>query len=155
MTIDVLGFSIPMTLIWMAIALAFAIAEGYTLGLTFIWFSGGALLAMLVSFLNIGLPFEIAAFIIGSGLMLLYTRPAAVKLFKIGGTKTNADSLIGKSGVVIKALDPYSMGQVNVKGQIWSAKPLNDETIEEKTIIEVVSIDGVKLIVIRKDQKEA
>lgn len=147
MTVDVLGLSIPMSLIWMTIALVFAVAEGFTLGLTFIWFSGGALLAMLVSIFNLGITFQIIAFILGSGIMLIYTRPIAIKVFKIGATKTNADSLIGKEGMVIKTMDPYTMGQVNVKGQIWSAKPENHETIEENTVVEVVEISGVKLIV--------
>ena len=105
MTVDVLGLAIPMSLIWMTIALLFAVAEGFTLGLTFIWFAGGALLAMIVSFFNLGLPFQILAFIVGSGVMLIYTRPVAIKVFKIGATKTNADSLIGKEGKVIKTMD--------------------------------------------------
>jgi membrane protein implicated in regulation of membrane protease activity len=136
-----------MSLIWMTIALLFAVAEGFTLGLTFIWFAGGALLAMIVSFFNLGIGFQVVAFIIGSAVMLIYTRPVAIKVFKVGHTKTNVDSLIGKEGKVVKALDPYTLGQVNVKGQIWSAKPENDETIEEDTIVEVVAISGVKLIV--------
>jgi len=147
MLIEVLGLSIPVSLVWMIIALLFAVAEGFTLGLTFIWFAGGALLAMIVSFFNIGLPFQLLAFIVGSAVMLIYTRPVAIKVFKIGGTKTNADSLIGKEGKVIQTMDPYTMGQVNVKGQIWSSMPENHETIEENTIVEVVGISGVKLIV--------
>jgi membrane protein implicated in regulation of membrane protease activity len=131
----------------MTIALLFAVAEGFTLGLTFIWFAGGALLAMIVSFFNLGIGFQVFAFILGSGIMLIYTRPIAVKVFKVGGTKTNVDSLIGKEGKVVKTMDPFKMGQVNVKGQIWSAKPENDETITEDTIVEVVEIAGVKLIV--------
>lgn len=147
MTIDVLNLTIPYSLIWMTVALLFAVAEGFTLGLTFIWFSGGALLAMIVSFFNLGIPFQIAAFIIGSAIMLIYTRPVAIKIFKVGGTKTNVDSLIGKEGKVIKTMDPFTLGQVNVKGQIWSAKPEGDGTIEEDSIVEVVAIAGVKLIV--------
>jgi membrane protein implicated in regulation of membrane protease activity len=79
--------------------------------------------------------------------MLIYTRPVAIKVFKIGATKTNVDSLIGKEGIVIKELEQFSLGQVNVKGQIWSAKPDQDITIPKGAKVEVVRIDGVKLIV--------
>jgi membrane protein implicated in regulation of membrane protease activity len=57
------------------------------------------------------------------------------------------DSLIGKQGVVIKQLEHFSIGHVKVKGQIWSAKPSEDITIPEGETVEVVKIDGVKLIV--------
>jgi membrane protein implicated in regulation of membrane protease activity len=147
MVTEILGLTIPIALIWMAVAILFAIAEGFTLGLTFIWFSGGALLAMITSFLKLPIFVQVLAFIVGSALMLIYTRPAAIKIFKIGSTKTNVDSLIGKEGIVIKELQPFAMGQVNVKGQIWSAKPELDVTIPEGTRVEVVRIDGVKLIV--------
>ncbi len=147
MELELLGLTIHVGIIWMAIAIAFAVAEGFTLGLTFIWFAGGALLAMLVSFVGFGYFVQVLAFVIGSSLMLIYTRPVAIKVFKIGATRTNVDSLIGKQGIVIKELELFSMGQVNVKGQIWSAKPEQDEIIPEGSHVEVVRIDGVKLIV--------
>ena len=147
MTIDVLGLSIHYSVIWMIIAIGFALAEGFTLGLTFIWFAGGALLAMLTSFLGLPLIVQVFAFIIGSSVMLIYTRPAAQKIFKIGATKTNVSSLIGKEGIVIKELKPFTMGQVKVKGQIWSAKPDGDYDIPIDKTVEVVKIEGVKLIV--------
>lgn len=147
MEFELLGITIHLGIIWMAVAILFAVAEGFTLGLTFIWFAGGALLAMLTSFLGLNLYIQVIAFIIGSSLMLIYTRPIAIKVFKIGATKTNVDSLIGKEGIVIKQLEPFTMGHVNVKGQIWSAKPDQDVTIVEGTKVEVVRIEGVKLIV--------
>lgn len=147
MEFELLGLTIHIGIIWMAVAIIFAIAEGFTLGLTFIWFAGGALLAMITSFLGLGYFIQILAFVIGSALMLIYTRPAAIKIFKVGATRTNVDSLIGKEGIVIKELEPFTMGQVNVKGQIWSAKPEQDVTIAEGSRVEVVRIDGVKLIV--------
>jgi membrane protein implicated in regulation of membrane protease activity len=145
--IDIFGFEIQAAILWLLVVIGFVVAEGFTLGLTFIWFAGGALLSMLVSFFGFGLWLQIIAFIVGSAVMLIYTRPIAIKFFKIGATKTNVDSLIGKQGVVIKTLEPFTMGHVKVKGQIWSAKPSDDEIIAEGETVEVVEIDGVKLIV--------
>lgn len=147
MEFELLGLSIHVAIIWMVIAIGFVVAEGFTLGLTFIWFAGGALLAMIVSLVTDIITLQVLAFIIGSAAMLYFTRPVAIKIFKIGSTKTNVDSLIGKEGVVIKELSMFSMGQVKIKGQIWSAKPNEDITISEGTHVEVVRIDGVKLIV--------
>lgn len=147
MIIEFLGLSIHFSIIWLVVAIVFGVAEGFTLGLTFIWFAGGALLAMVASFFGLPVFVQVLAFIVGSALMLIYTRPAAQKIFKIGATKTNVDSLIGKEGIVIKELQPFALGQVKVKGQIWSAKPLNDEAISVDQRVEVVKIEGVKLIV--------
>lgn len=151
MIFDIWGMSIHIGVIWLIVAILFLFAEGLTLGLTFIWFAGGALLAMLAGFINAPLFVQFLAFIIGSILMLVYTRPAAQKIFKIGATKTNVDSLIGKEGIVIKDLQPFALGQVKVKGQIWSAKAEHGEEINEGQRVEVVSIEGVKLIVKKTD----
>lgn len=147
MTVDVFGLVIHYSVLWMIIAIGFGLAEGFTLGLTFIWFAAGALLAMIASFFGLPLIVQVFAFIIGSALMLIYTRPLAQKVFKIGATKTNVDSLIGKEGIVIKELQPFTMGQVKVKGQIWSAKSDEDQEIAVDQKVEVVRIEGVKLIV--------
>jgi membrane protein implicated in regulation of membrane protease activity len=147
MGLDILGLTIHFGVLWMIIAIGFALAEGFTLGLTFIWFAGGALLAMIASFLGLHFIVQVIAFIIGSSLMLIYTRPVAKKLLKVGATKTNVDSLIGKEGIVIKELQPFALGQVKVKGQIWSARPEGEQTIAVEQKVEVVRIEGVKLIV--------
>lgn len=147
MGFDLFGITMQYTFVWMIIAIVFALAEGFTLGLTFIWFAGGALLAMIISFLNLGFWIQIFTFLIGSSIMLIYTRPVAKKIFKIGETKTNIDSLIGKEGKVIKTLEPFTLGQISVKGQIWSAKSIDDQSIAEGMKVEVVEIEGVKLIV--------
>lgn len=147
MGFELFGITIQYVILWMVIAIIFAIAEGMTLGLTAIWFSGGALLAMLVGFIGLNIWVQMIAFLVGTAVLLIYTRPLAIKVFKVGNVKTNVDSLIGKEGIVIKELQPFVLGQVKLKGQIWSAKPFDDETISEGVKVEVVSIEGVKLIV--------
>ncbi len=147
MGFELFGLTIQYSFLWMIVAIMFSIAEGLTLGLTFIWFAGGAVLAMIMSFLGLPVLVQVIAFLLGTTLMLIYTRPVAKKVLKIGSTKTNIDSLIGKEGIVIKDLEPFTMGQVKVKGQIWTAKPLEEEKIAVGTEVEVIRIEGVKLIV--------
>jgi len=140
-----LGISEPLA--WTILAVLFAVVEGFTLGLTSVWFSVGALVALLAA--AIGLPFwvQIAVFLISSGVMVIYTRPMAIKIFKIGTHKTNVDSLIEKVGIVTKEISEFEVGHVKVKGQIWSAKSIHGETIEEGKKVVVHRIEGVKLFV--------
>lgn len=136
------------SVLWIIIAVLGGIIEVMTLGLTTIWFSIGALVALLFSMLELPLGVQITVFIVSSSLLLYYTRPIAKKVLKIGHTKTNVDSLEGELGVVIKEINKFkSTGQVKINGQIWSAKTLYDEVISENEKVEVINVEGVKLVV--------
>ncbi|HOK50054.1 MAG TPA: NfeD family protein, partial [Sedimentibacter sp.] len=75
----------------------------------------------------------------------------AMKKFKVGRFKTNAESLIGRSFKVESTIDNINnTGTVKVNGQIWSARSLDDQVIEKDEIVVVRNIVGVKLIVERK-----
>lgn len=138
------------SVLWIIVAVLGGIIEVMTLGLTTIWFSIGALVALLFSMLELPLGIQITVFIVSSSLLLYYTRPIAKKVLKIGHTKTNVDSLEGEVGVVIKEINKFkSTGQVKINGQIWSAKTLHDEVISENEKVEVINVEGVKLVVIK------
>lgn len=147
MGFEIFGLEVSAVIIWLVIAIIFVMAEGISLGLMFIWFAGGALLAMIVSlFIDIWW-IQVFAFILGSVILLIYTKPFVKKILKVGETKTNVSSLIGKEGIVIKELQEFTLGQVKLKGQIWSAKPFDGITIKEGVKVEVIKIEGVKLMV--------
>jgi len=142
------------TMIWIIVAVVFGIIEAVTLGLATIWFSVGALVALIFAALEFNFGIQIAVFLITSSLLLYYTRPIAKRVLKIGHTRTNADSLINKSGIVTVDIVPINgTGQVKVNGQIWSAKSTNDELIYENEKVKIVDIQGVKLVVERFELK--
>ena len=62
-------------------------------------------------------------------------------------TPMNSDSLIGKNGVVLKAIEGDQKGQVKVAGEIWSAICEENQVIPEDSKIIVKEIKGVKLFV--------
>jgi len=142
-------------LVWTVLAILFAVIEGFTLGLTSIWFSVGALVALIAAALGLPVYVQIAVFVVCSGLMVVYTRPIAVKVFKIGIHKTNVDSLIGKTGVVTKEITEFEVGHVKVKGQIWSAKSLDNRQLNEGDKVVVIRIEGVKLYVEKYNEENA
>lgn len=141
------NFAISEPLVWTILAILFAVVEGFTLGLTSIWFSAGALIALVAAGLGLPVFAQIVVFVLCSGLMVVYTRPLAIKVFKIGSHKTNVDSLIGKTGIVTKSISEFEVGHVKVKGQIWSAKSLNNIQLEDGQKVVVIKIEGVKLFV--------
>ena len=80
---------------------------------------------------------------------MIFTRPLAVRYMKRGVTRTNVNSLIGKRAVVIQKIDNLSqMGQVRINDIEWMARTESDEeTIPEKSVVEIEAVQGVKLIV--------
>lgn len=133
--------------IWVALVIGFALIEVFTLGLTTIWFAIAALVMVFLSFLEIPLSFQILIFLSISAVLLIFTRPLAVKKFKVGKEKTNIDSLIGKHALVTKKIGEFEKGEVKLNGQIWSARADNNSEINEGIKCEVIRIEGVQAIV--------
>lgn len=140
------------TITWAVLIVVFTIVEALTLGLTSIWFAVGSLAALITASLGFGLPVQIIVFVIVAVILLVYTRPIAKKVLKIGHNKTNIDALIGQTGYVVKSIEAKAVGQVKLGGQIWTAKGPGQETFEVDEAVEVLAIEGVKLIV-RKVEK--
>ncbi len=136
-------------MIWLLAAAAFLIIEMITMGLTTVWFAGGALIAAASGFLGAPLWMQIVIFIIVSAVLVIVTRPLAMKYFNSKTVKTNADSLIGQRCIVTKSIDNLrAQGQVKVRGQEWSARSYDDDvTIEAEQQVRIEAISGVKLIV--------
>ncbi len=141
---------------WLVLLVALIVIELITLGLTTIWFAGGALVATILA--ACGAPFylQVAVFIVISVLLLFFTRPIAMKYFNTDRIKTNAESLIGQSAVVTSDISNLqSTGQVTVNGVEWMARtPLEEATIVKGTVVTILAISGAKLIVEeRKEEK--
>ena len=133
--------------LWAALVIVFALIEIFTLGLTTVWFAIAALAMVFLSLLKIPLSVQALIFLAISALLLIFTRPIAVKKFKVGKEKTNVDSLVGKHALVIKAIGEFEKGEVKVSGQIWSARTEDNSDIAEGTKCEVLRVEGVQLIV--------
>ena len=123
--------------IWLIIAGLFIIIETFTSGFLIFWFGIGALVSMIISI-----------FIISSVILIFATKPFVKKFTNSQTISTNINSLIGKTGIVVKEIDNLaSVGQVKVNGELWSAKSIDNQIISENTKVEIIKIDGVKLIV--------
>ena len=136
---------------WLIAAGIFLIGEIFTVGFLIFWLGIAAILAMIVSLFVDNILVQTAVFVIASALLLLFTKPFVDKYINKDKktVATNAFSLIGKKGVVIKEINgsTSSFGQVKVAEEIWSAISEDGSSIPENAEIEVVKIDGVKLIV--------
>ena len=112
---------------WLILLGILLVIEIITLGLTTIWFAGGALIAFLVAILGGALWLQVVVFLAVSMLLLIFTRQIAVVIQTI-------DNLKGT-------------GQVVIRGMEWSAKTRGDKIIKEGTVVKVITVEGVKAVV--------
>ena len=144
------GMSIEslMPIFWLVVGVVFAVTEALTVGLVTIWFTGGAIAALIAALLGAGIPLQVALFFIVSVGLLVTTRKIFVSKLKTGNTKTNVDALIGEEAKVVTVIQPFEPGSVKLKGQEWTAVAKEDgQIIAEGEIVRVVAIEGVKAVV--------
>ena len=68
---------------------------------------------------------------------------------------TNIDSYAGKKGYVVEEITLLNPGSVKIGDVKWSAIPLDEkETFKVNEIVEVVTINGNKLIVKKVEEKK-
>ena len=135
---------------WLIAAGVFLIGEIFTTGFLIFWLGIAALLSMFISLFTDNLIIQGAVFVIASGVLIFFTKPFVDKYITKNqkSVKTNAFSAIGKKGIVTKEMTRSSkFGQVRVDEEIWTAISEDSSDITEGTEVEVVKIDGVKLVV--------
>ena len=136
--------------VWLIALIVLLVGEAITVGLTFIWFAVGALFALLTAVLGGGIWLQITVFLVTSALTLALVRPVAARLLRTGSSPTNADRVIGQTALVTEDIDNVAgKGQVNVSGQVWTARSQYDVAIPAGQEVKVLRIEGVKVFVAR------
>jgi len=140
---------ITTTIVWLALLIIFLVIEIATVGLTSIWLAGGALAGLLIDMAGLGLPWQIAAAIIVTAVLLIFTRPFAVRHINRNHERTNYEGIIGKVIRITETVDNINQtGRAVLNGSEWTVRSAQDDIIlEPGTIVKVVKISGVKLIV--------
>ena len=136
-------------IIWLGILAVLLVIEGLTTALTTIWFAGGALAAAIAYGFGMGIVAQLLLFFCVSLVLLFFTRPAAMKLMNKNTEKTNVDSLLGKTAVVIQKVSNLEQtGQVRINDIEWMARTSDDNIIiPVGTVVVIKEVHGVRLIV--------
>ena len=138
-----------MAIVWFALLVAFLIMESASVSLVSLWFAVGALVALVLSLLQVDLWIQITVFLAVSVLLLACLRSVVKKYLKPRIVKTNVDSVIGSTGLVTQTIDNVKAeGQVKLGAMYWTARSASGEPIAEGTLIRVERIEGVKAFVV-------
>ena len=92
---------------------------------------------------------QLVVFLIVSFILLLFTRPLAMRFVNRETVKTNVDGLIGRKAKVIAKIDNNEpSGAAVIDGQEWTARSADEAvTIPVGTHVRSKEVRGVKLIV--------
>ncbi len=137
------------SIIWLVLFVILIGIEAATMGLFTIWFAGGALAAFILALFGCGWLTQIIVFLVVSLVLLIFTRPVAVRYFNGKRSKTNIESVVGEEVKVTETISNFNeTGAVLLNGLTWTARAWRDEDVipvgDKVTVREVT---GVKLIV--------
>ena len=131
--------------VWLVLLIVFIVVEGVTAELVSVWFAVGAAVAMLISAFGAGTLWQVAAFLVVSGLCMLGLRQAVKKRVTPKSTATNAELNVGKLATVIAPVCSTQPGRVRLDGVDWIAK--STDTLAEGQLCRVTAVDGATLTV--------
>lgn len=135
-------------ILWIVLAVLFAVIEAATAQVVTLWFAVGAVGAIVAYVLNASELVQLSVFVAVSLLTLLVARPYLKRFTKTKVQPTNLDMCIGQTAVVTEEINnTLSAGQVKIRGTVWTARSQDDTVIPADALVTVVAIEGVKLIV--------
>lgn len=133
---------------WLIASGIFFVGEIVTVGFLLFWFGIAGLITMVVSLFTSNIIIQSVVFLVTSVILILSTKPFVKKFVNKETIVTNANSLIGKKAIVLQEINNLQgTGQIKIGGEIWSAQNETDSVISENQEVEIIKIEGVKLIV--------
>ena len=130
--------------IWAAVFIVTLLVEFFTWELVSIWFTLGSIISFILALCGVGYEIQIVVFLVVSIIAMVCARNVCKKLLSHSKEKTNLDSLIGTSHVVIKDSSENESGEIKINGVVWRFVSIDGKTIEKE--------DGNKFIV-EKEKK--
>ncbi len=137
-------------LVWLGIMILLLIIEAVTVGLTTIWFAAGALAALIAAMLGAGILVQALLFFAVSLVLLVFTRPIAVRYINPHKVRTNYEDTVGKTVRITQCVNNRNdTGTAVLNGLEWTARMQEDNVIlQEGALARVVAVEGVKLILV-------
>lgn len=139
--------------LWIAVFFLAFVLEILTAGsLVSIWFSFGAIFALIANYFGLSFVWQIVVFILGSVLFFIIFKPLLEKMLSAKKQATNYDRYLGKRYRLIKAIDDEK-GEIKINDLIYNVISNNGEAISKGEFVEVLAFEGSKIIVRKVETK--
>jgi len=134
--------------IWLAVMAAAAFVESATMALVSVWFAVGALCAAIAAVAGVTLTAQILLFLGISIAAFAVVRPLAKKYVDPHIVPTNADRLPGTEAKVTEDINnEMGTGTAYADGKAWTARSDDGAVVSAGETVEIVRLEGIKLIV--------
>ena len=137
--------------IWGLIILATIVMELLSSDIDAIWFSAGALVALVLSFFNVHIAIQISVFVVVTALLLFTIGRWTKKVIMTKNISTNSDSLIGREILILESANEFDKGSGVVNDVVWTVICQAGVSVEKGKHAIIIAIDGNKLVVKSKE----
>ena len=137
--------------IWGAIILTTIVIELFSSDIDAIWFSVGALVALVLSLFDVHIAVQLSVFVVATTALLFTVGKWAKKALMVKNISTNSDSLIGKEILILEAADEFNKGSGVINDVVWTVVCQAGVNVEKGTHAVILAIDDNKLVVKNKD----
>jgi membrane protein implicated in regulation of membrane protease activity len=135
-------------IVWLIVAAVLGVAELLTTTLAFGLIAAAAVVAAVIGTFDLGLPLQLAAFVVAAGAGLGFVRPIALRHIKQPpALRTGTAALVGRSAIVLQEVTEHS-GRIRIGGEEWSSRAYDESlVIPVGTKVDVMQIDGATALV--------
>ncbi|MEP6527825.1 MAG: NfeD family protein [Nocardioidaceae bacterium] len=139
--------------LWLALSVGLAAAELLSLDLILLMLAVGALGGAVVAAVQGPVILQVLVALAISLGMLTFVRPNVVRRLHRGPQLTTGHAaLVGKQAIVLETVDART-GRIKLRGQIWSARSVDESVIAPGATVDVYEIDGATAVVYRVSEQ--
>ena len=136
------------TYLWIIVLIVAMVLEFVTISsLVSLWFACGAIVSLILSNFKVPFIYQTIAFFVISLSALLVIRPMIINNKRGNTIATNMDRFIGKHTRLKKSITEDTWGEVKIDGITWNTASIDGKEIKKDSLVEVIAIEGSKLIV--------
>lgn len=138
----------PDWVIWIVAAGVLAVGEIFSLSFFLGPVALAAVVGALVALAGGGVALQLVAFTLAAAASLALVRPIARRHLKTPSRlRSGTAALVGSEATVLERVDVHG-GQVKLAGEVWSARPYDDDVVlEPGARVQVLQIKGATALV--------
>ena len=135
--------------VWIGVVAISLIVEAISMDMTSIWFAVGGLFSLILcAIVPNQIVWQVAVFLVISALCIIFLRKIARRLlFQKPTVATNIDKMIGAHTKLLEPIKEDVPGTIKINGIVWTAVCVDNQEIKSDTEVEIVQIEGNKMIV--------
>lgn len=142
-------------IVWAVLAGIFFVGEIFTAGFFLLWFAIGAAVAAVLAGVGLSMPWHVGGFAVVSAVLFAFSRRFAERVTSAQPPGIGADRFVGEYGVVLEDIDEtQNSGCVRVGQDEWRAQSDTGHVIAKGTRVQVVRMNGTRVVVKAVEQGE-